>query len=58
MTGMVSDAGKTFTNNNTVWTVSNPKALKSYDNQNVTVRFQFNSDNNTIKINKVVSAGQ
>jgi hypothetical protein len=58
MTGMVSDGGKTFTSDNTVWHVSNPKALKNYDNQNVTVQFQFNTDDNTIRINKVTSAGQ
>lgn len=55
MKGMVGDNGKTFTSHNTVWTVSNPDALKSYDNQNVTVKFWFNTGNNTIKINKVES---
>ena len=55
MTGMVGDDGKTFTSNNTTWTVSNPKALKSYQGQNVTVKFQFNSDRNTIRIDKVES---
>ncbi len=58
MTGMVSEGGTMFTSNNTTWHVSNPSALKSYDNQNVTVKFQFNTDNNTIKVNKVTSAGQ
>ena len=55
MKGMVGDNGKTFTSHNTVWHVSNPHALKNYDNQNVTVKFQFNSSDNTIKINKVES---
>jgi len=58
MTGMVSDNGKTFTSNNTTWQVSNPHALKNYNNQNVTVKFQFNTDNNTIKIDKVTPSGQ
>ncbi len=58
MVGMVSEGGKTFTSDNTVWQVSNPNALKSYDNQNVTVKFQFNTTNNTIKVNKVMSGGQ
>ena len=58
MTGMVSDGGKTFTSDNTVWHVSNPNSLKSYDNQTVTVKFQFNTDSNSIKVNKVMSAGQ
>jgi hypothetical protein len=58
MTGMVSDGGKKFTSNNTTWSVSNPGALKNYDNQNVTVKFQFNTQNNTIKVDKVMPSGQ
>ncbi len=58
MTGMVSQAGKMFTSNNTTWHVSNPGALKNYDNQNVTVKFQFNTDNNTIRVDKVMPSGQ
>jgi len=54
MTGMVSDNGRKFTSNNTVWSVSNPGALKDYNNQNVTVKFQFNTSNNTIKVDKVM----
>ena len=57
MTGMVGDGGTTLTSDNTTWHVSNPKAMKNYANQNVTVQFQFNTDNNTIKINKVTSGG-
>jgi Tfp pilus assembly protein PilV len=53
MTGMVSDDGKTFTSDNTTWHVSNPHALKDYNGQNVTVKFQFNTERNTIKIDKV-----
>jgi len=56
MTGVVSDNGKKFTSNNTVWRVSNPGALQNYDNQNVTVKFQFNTSNNTIKVDKVTPA--
>ncbi|HZP24806.1 MAG TPA: hypothetical protein VFB04_15260 [Terriglobales bacterium] len=55
MTGMVGDDGRTFSSNNTTWKVSNPNALKNYNGQNVTVRYQFNSDRNTIKVNKVES---
>jgi len=55
MTGMVGDNGNTLTSDNTTWHVSNPGALKNYNNQNVTVKFQFNTDNNTIKVDKVMS---
>lgn len=55
MTGMVGDNGKTLNSNNTVWTVSNPNALKNYNGQNVTVKFQFNTNNNTIRVDKVMS---
>ena len=50
MTGMVSDNGKTFTSGDTSYVVDNPKSLKDHDNQNVTVRFQFNTDRNTLHI--------
>lgn len=56
MTGMVSDNGKRFTSNNVSYKVSNPNSLKNYDNQNVTVKFQFNTTNNTIKVGKVSPA--
>jgi len=55
MSGMVSDGGKKFTSNNTTWEVSNPHALKNYNGQNVTVKYQLNSERNTIKIDKVMS---
>jgi len=55
MTGMVSDNGRTLTSNDTAYRVSNPGTLKSYDNQQVTVKFQFNTEKNSIKINKVES---
>ena len=50
MMGMVSSDGKGFTSNNTTYVVNNPKSLKNYENQNVSVKFQFNSNNNTIHI--------
>lgn len=53
MTGMVSDNGNSFTSNNTKYQVSNPDALKNYNNQTVTVKYQFNTESNSIKINKV-----
>jgi hypothetical protein len=53
MTGMVSDNGSRFTSNNVSYQVSNPDKLKNYDNQNVTVKVQFNTSKNTIKIDKV-----
>ncbi len=56
MTGMVSNAGKTFTSDNVAYQVANPDKLKSYDGQTVTVKSQYNSGNNKIKINKVMPA--
>lgn len=53
MTGMVSDNGGRFTSDNVSYVVSNPDKLKNYDNQNVTVKVQFNTGKNTIKIDKV-----
>jgi hypothetical protein len=54
MTGMVSADGKTITSSdNVVHQVSNPNALKNYVGQNVSVKYQFNTDNNNIKITKV-----
>ncbi len=50
MTGMVSNDGKQLTSDNTVYRVNNPGALKQYSNQNVTVKFVFNTDNNSIHI--------
>ena len=55
MTGMVGQQGKTLTSDNTVYQVNNPGALKNYDNQNVSVTFQFNTDSNTIHIDRVDS---
>ena len=50
MTGIVSNDGKNLTSDNTMYVVNNPKELKNYDNQNVTVKFDFDTDNNTIHI--------
>ncbi len=56
LTGTVSNGGKTFTSSDTAYQVSNPDSLKNYDGQTVSVKFQFNSENNTIRINKVQPA--
>ncbi len=54
MTGMVNADGKTITGtDNTVYQVSNPNSLKNYVGQNVSVKYQFNTENNSIKITKV-----
>lgn len=54
MTGMVSSDGKSITStDNTVYQVSNPNALKNYLNQNVAIKYQFNTTKNSIKVNKV-----
>jgi hypothetical protein len=50
MTGMVNSDGKQLTSDNTVYRVSNSGALKQYYNQNVTVKFIFNTDNNSIRV--------
>jgi hypothetical protein len=50
---MVSDNGTRFISDNVSYQVSNPDKLKNYDNQNVTVKVQFNTSKNTIRIDKV-----
>lgn len=56
--GKVSDNGKTFTDqNNKSYTVSNPSALKDYDNQNVSVIMAIDPDTNTIHIVQVLPSG-
>ena len=50
MAGMVSSDGKGFTSGDTTYVVNNPKSLMKYENQNVSVKFQFNTNNNTIHI--------
>ena len=54
MTGMVSSDGKQFTSNNTTYQISNPGALKNYENQNVTIKFQMKTGSNMLKIDKVM----
>jgi hypothetical protein len=53
MTGMVSDNGKKFTSDNVEYQVANPSKLKQYDNQNVSIKFQFDSETNKIHVNSV-----
>ena len=53
MTGMVNEDGTRFTSDNVSYQVANPDKLKSYANQNVTVKFQNETENNKIKITKV-----
>jgi len=53
MTGMVNEDGTRFTSDNVSYQVSNPDKLKSYANQNVTVKFQNQTESNKIKITKV-----
>ncbi len=56
MSGMVSDNGKSLTSDNTKYMVGNPNALKNYDNQNVSVVFQFNTQSNKIHVVRVSPA--
>jgi hypothetical protein len=56
MTAMVSNDGKNLTSDNTTYVVDNPKKLKNYDNQNVMVKFDFNTDNNTVHVLSVSPA--
>lgn len=53
MTGMVNEDGTRFTSDNVSYQVANPGKLKSYANQNVTVKFQNETEKNMIKITKV-----
>ena len=53
MMGMVSNGGSSFTSDNKTYIVNNPKSLKNYDNQTVSIRFQFDTDRNKIHILEV-----
>lgn len=53
MTGMVNEDGTRFVSNDVSYQVANPDKLKNYANQNVTVKFQDETENNKIKITKV-----
>ena len=55
MTGMVSNNGHRFVNGNVSYKVNNPKSLDKYENQTVSIVYQFNpNNNNTIHIIKVM----
>ena len=56
MTGMVQDNGKRLISGNTSYLVGNPHVLKNYNNQNVDVKFVFNTADNTIHIQSVKPA--
>lgn len=56
MMGMVQDNGKRLVSGDTSYLVDNPRALKNYQNQNVDVKFVFNTDQNTIHIQSVKPA--
>ncbi len=57
MTGTVSNNGENFTSGNTTYAVANPDKLKAYDNQSVSIKFQFDTDSNQLHIDSV-TAGQ
>ncbi len=57
MSGTVSNGGENFTNGDTTYVVANPDKLKGYDNQSVSIKFQFDTDSNQIHIDSV-TAGQ
>ena len=50
MTGMVSNGGNSFTSDNKTYVVENPKKLKSFDNQNVSIQLKFDTEKNTIRV--------
>ncbi len=56
MMGMVQDNGKRLVSGNTSYLVGNPHALKNYNNQNVDVKFVFDTSRNTIHIQSVKPA--
>jgi hypothetical protein len=56
MTGMVSDGGKGFTSDNKTYVVENPKKLAKYENQNVSIELEFDTEKNTIHVLSVTPA--
>lgn len=56
MTGMVGNGGSSFTSDNKTYVVENPKKLKSYDNQTVTVELKYDTEKNTIRVLSVTPA--
>ena len=57
MSGTVSNNGKNFTNGDKTYLVENPGKLKGYDNQTVSIKFQFDTEKNEIHVDSV-TAGQ
>jgi hypothetical protein len=53
MTGKVIEEGKRFVSDNTSYQVANPKALKKYDNQTVSIEFRFETSTNQLHVTKV-----
>jgi len=56
MTGMVTEGGKRFVSDNTSYLIANPHMLQKYDNQTVSVIFQFDASSNKLHIMKVSTA--
>ena len=44
MIGMVSNGGQSFTSDNKTYVVENPKKLKRYDSQNVSIELKFDTE--------------
>jgi hypothetical protein len=57
MSGTVSNGGQNFTSGDTTYLVENPGKLKGYDNQSVSIKFQFDPEKNKIHVDSV-TAGQ
>lgn len=57
MSGTVSNSGRTFTADNKSYQISNPKTLKGYDGQTVTVQYVIDPDRNTLKVLSVSPSG-
>jgi len=53
MIGTVAEGGKRFVSDNTSYLVANPHLLQKYDNQTVSVIFQFDASSNKLHIMKV-----
>jgi hypothetical protein len=56
MTGKVIEDGKRFVSDNTSYPIANPKALKKYDNQTVSIEFWFETSTNQLHVTKVSPA--
>jgi hypothetical protein len=53
MSGTLSADGKTFTSNNTTYTISNPASVKAYANQPISIEYEMDT-NNSIRVTKVI----